>query len=77
MSIYEIIISYVIAWWLVFFMALPFGASPPRQPGRGHAESAPETPRLWMKAGISSVVAAVLVAAFYWFVTSGIVTLRP
>jgi predicted secreted protein len=73
----EIFLSYVIAWWMIFFMALPFGATPSEQPQRGHAESAPAKPRLWTKAAITSVIAALVVWAFHWFVTSGIMTLRP
>jgi predicted secreted protein len=77
MTFFEMIIAYVIAWWMVYFMALPFGARPPEQPERGHAESAPEAPRLWTKAAAATVIAAVLVWAFHWFVTSGVVALRP
>lgn len=73
----EIFLSYVIAWWMIFFMALPFGATPSEQPQQGHAESAPARPRLWTKAAITSVIAALVVWAFHWFVTSGIMTLRP
>lgn len=77
MTLMEILLSYVIAWWMFFFMALPFGAAPPEEPGRGHAESAPATPRLWTKAAVSSVLAALAVWGFHWFVTSGIMTIRP
>ena len=76
MTVVEVVISYVIAWWLVFFMALPFGAAPPEQVARGHADSAPAQPRLWTKVAVTSVIAALLVYAFSWFVTSGIVTIR-
>jgi len=77
MTLMEFILSYVIAWWMIFFMALPFGVTPPEQPGRGHAESAPAKPRLGIKVAITTVVAALAVWAFHWFVTSGIMTLRP
>ena len=77
MTLYEMLIAYVVAWWMVFFMALPFGARPPARPEPGHADGAPEHPRLWTKAAVTSVVAALVVAAFYWFVNSGIMTLRP
>ncbi|WP_191059767.1 DUF1467 family protein [Geminicoccus harenae] len=76
MTFFELLVSYVIAWWMIFFMALPFGAHPPDEPGRGHAESAPAQPRLWIKAAITTVLAALAVWAFHWFLTSGIVTLR-
>lgn len=76
MTPFEIFISYVIAWWVIFFMTLPFGAAPPEAPEKGHTESAPANPRLWLKAGITTVVTALVVWAFHWFVTSGLVSIR-
>jgi predicted secreted protein len=71
------LVVFVIVWWLVFFMALPFGAQPPEQPGEGHAASAPERPRLLLKAAITTVVAVVLTAGFGWALDSGLIDWRP
>ena len=35
------IVTFVMVWWLVFFMALPFGAAPEEHPQPGNVESAP------------------------------------
>jgi predicted secreted protein len=76
MSWFTGVMVYVILWWLVFFAALPFGV---RTPGEGevetgHATSAPVRPRLWLKAGVTTLVAAVLWAGVYWLVASDILS---
>ncbi len=53
-----IAVVFAITWWLVFFMALPFGVRPPDEPGPGHATSAPERPRVALKAAITTAIAA-------------------
>ena len=35
------ILVYVIIWWLVLFMVLPWGVKVPEEPEPGHASSAP------------------------------------
>ncbi len=55
-----IAVVFAITWWLVFFMALPFGVRPPDEPGPGHAPSAPERPRLAIKAAVTTAIAATL-----------------
>lgn len=54
---------YFICWWLVFFMVLPIGNRVPedvydRNPGL--ADSAPENPRIWLKAGVATIGSALL-----------------
>ena len=61
---------YVVLWWLVFFAVLPFGVRVPDEVEQGHATSAPARPRLWLKAGITTLIAAVLWAGAYWLITS-------
>jgi predicted secreted protein len=76
MSVATGIAVYVVIWWLVLFMALPFGAQPPEHPEIGHATSAPAKPRIFLKMAITTVVAGVVFAALYWFIQSGIVSFR-
>lgn len=52
--------TYFIIWWLVLFMVLPFGVKTPDRPEPGMATSAPERPRLWLKAGATTVIAALV-----------------
>ena len=70
------VVVFVIIWWCVFFMTLPFGVRTPDQPEKGHATSAPVNPRLWLKAGITTLVAAVLWAAAYWLIVSDRISFR-
>jgi len=68
-SIATHLMVYGIIWWLVFFMALPFGVRTPEEAGetpeKGSAESAPVRPRLWLKAGVTTLVAGVLWGVYY------------
>ncbi|HKJ60931.1 MAG TPA: DUF1467 family protein [Hyphomicrobiales bacterium] len=59
---------YFICWWLVFFIVLPIGNHVPsdvydREPGL--ADSAPENPRLWLKAGVATIGSALLFGVVY------------
>ncbi len=70
------IVVYVVLWWLVFFAALPWGVRRNETPELGHDAGAPENPRLWTKAGITTVVAAGLWGVAYWLIESGDFSLR-
>lgn len=74
------IVVYVILWWLAFFTTLPFGVRPPHEVGEvaepGHVASAPVKPRLWLKAGIASAVAAVFWVIAYWLIVSDYISFR-
>lgn len=67
---------YVIIWWLVLFMVLPWGNRPPDVVEDGHASSAPENPRLWQKAGITTVIAAVIFTVIYFVAEAGLINFR-
>ncbi len=56
-------VFFFVVWWLVFFMTLPFGVRPPDEPEPGHATSAPEKPRLWIKVAITTAIAVVITGA--------------
>lgn len=70
-------ITFVIVWWLVLFMVLPFGAAPPDDVAPGTAPSAPAKPRLGLKFLITTLIALALTALIMWVVQSGLVSLRP
>jgi predicted secreted protein len=69
-------IAYVIVWWLVFFMVLPWGVRRPDNPEQGHEAGAPEKPRLWLKVGVTSAVAAVVTAIVWLIHDAGLIDLR-
>ena len=76
MSLATGIMVYVVLWWIVLFTVLPWGAEPPANPQLGHATSAPEKPRLLLKFAVTTVIAAVIFAALYWFIDAGFVSFR-
>ena len=75
MSIFTGMMVYVLIWWVVSFAALPSGVGTAEEagetPGRGFADSAPVAPRLWLKAGITTVLAGLLWGVFYYGYLTG------
>lgn len=71
------LVVYVILWWLVLFIALPFGVRPQGNPIPGTVPSAPEKPRMWLKVGVATVVSGVLWGLFRWAVEVELVSFRP
>jgi predicted secreted protein len=70
-------VIFVIVWWLVLFMVLPFGARPPDQVEPGMAPSAPVRPRMGLKIAITTAIALALTAVILWLLQSGLIQLRP
>ena len=70
-------VVFVIVWWLVLFMVLPFGASPPDEVEPGMAPSAPARPRIGLKVAVTTVIAAALTALIMWLLQSGLIQIRP
>lgn len=69
---------YVIVWWLVFFMVLPWGIHPveANDVDKGHASSAPQKPRIVLKMAITTVIAAVLWYGGYLVDMAGVISFR-
>ena len=70
-------VIFVIVWWLVLFMVLPFGARPPDEVEPGTAPSAPARPRMALKIAITTAIALALTALILWLLQSGLIQLRP
>jgi predicted secreted protein len=70
------ILLYVIIWWVLLFMVLPWGARPPEKPEEGHAESAPEKPMLWRKAAVTTVLAAIVWIGVYFLIVNEAIQFR-
>ena len=68
------ILVFVIIWWIVIFMVLPWGVRPSQDPEVGHATSAPDNPRLWLA---TTAITAVLWLITYWIVSSDLISFRP
>jgi predicted secreted protein len=71
------IVLYVVIWWLVLFVVLPWGVRVPDKIEPGMATSAPERPLLWRKVAVTSGLAALMWVATYFIIISDLVTLRP
>lgn len=71
-----IALVFLIIWWVVWFMVLPFGVRPPAQPEPGHAPSAPEKPMLVRKLVITTIITAVIVGALAGVVEAGWLSLE-
>lgn len=76
MSWFQGIVAYIIIWWVVLFGVLPFGVRPVEKGDIGHAAGAPANPRLWLKAGITTLVAGVLWLGVYAVAISGLINFR-
>ena len=75
MDIVSGIVVYILLWWWVLFMVLPFGAKAPEVIESGHATSAPQRPML-VKKMLITTVAAILWVGTDAIIASGIFTFR-
>ena len=66
-----IALVFLIVWWVVWFMVLPWGLKPPTTPEPGHATSAPERPMLVRKLLITTAIALVITGAIAGVVELG------
>ena len=69
------VVVFILLWWWVFLMALPFGVKDPDEIEPGHASSAPERPRIRLKMLIATVIASGLFIIVYWIIESGFISL--
>lgn len=67
---------YILIWWLVIFMVLPWGVSAvdAEDVQRGHASGAPKRARIFLKMAVTTVVAAILWLIVYAIAESGAIS---
>ena len=74
------LLVYVVIWWIVFFVTLPFGVRSPYEEGvdvlPGNVPSAPVRPKLWLKAGITTLVSAALWGIAYFLIVTDMISFR-
>ena len=63
MGIITFVFIFVLVWWVVIFMVLPFGNAAPEKPELGHAASAPANPRMKQKFLWTSLIALAITSA--------------
>ena len=68
--------TYVIVWWLVLFTTLPFGVKTPEFTEEGMERGAPEKPRMWIKAGVTTILAAVVTAGIWALLEYNVIDFR-
>ena len=71
------LVVYVLLWWWVFLMSLPFGVRLLAEPEQGHATSAPVRPMLLHKMAASTVIAGGLFVLIYLVIDSGVISFEP
>lgn len=79
MSLLGSIAVYVIIWWLVLFMVLPFGASKKiddADVADGQDAGAPLKPMMWRKILATSLISLVFFGVFYWAESEGMFDYR-
>jgi predicted secreted protein len=67
MSIIETVVFFVLCWWMVFYLTLPFGVQREDAPIKGQATSAPKNPMIKRKMLISSVATIIITLIFKWY----------
>ncbi len=81
MTWFSAALVFIVVWWLVFLMSLPIGSRSYHEAGQkveaGNAASAPLRPRLWLKAGVSTLIAVLLTIGIYFLVESGLLAFGP
>jgi predicted secreted protein len=65
------IVVYTCLWWVLFFMALPFGVQQVTSVEQGHDPGAPKKPFLLIKFLITTVLAAI-----GWFAIDYLITIQ-
>lgn len=76
MNIVTGIVVYVIAWWLVLLMVLPWGVRPLEDPNPGEERGAPEAPRMWLKVLVTTGIATAIWIAIYFFIEANLFSFR-
>lgn len=61
MSFIAMVFTYILVWWIVLFMVLPFGVQVEKNPGIGHGSSAPRRPYFRAKLAATSVISLIFV----------------
>lgn len=71
------LVVFIILWWLVFFMVLPFGVQRDDTPEEGHDPGAPKLARIGKKMAITTGIAGVLFLGYWAIVAFDLITLKP
>ena len=76
MDIAGSVVTFIITWWLVLFIVLPWGVRQPENRDPSHADGAPERPMLLIKFAVTTVITGILFTAFWFVADAGIINFR-
>ncbi|MDG4604221.1 MAG: DUF1467 family protein [Defluviicoccus sp.] len=78
MNVWTGIAVYIVIWWVVIFMVLPWGVRPleAEDIAKGHASGAPRQPRILTKMAVTTVIAALIWVGVYFLIDSGAISFR-
>ncbi|MBH68306.1 MAG: hypothetical protein CMM58_08135 [Rhodospirillaceae bacterium] len=76
MDIASGIIVYILLWWWVFLMSLPFGVKREENVGQGHDSGAPKRPLLFRKVVATFFISAVLWLGVEWAINQEFLSFR-
>jgi len=70
---------FIVVWWLILFLTLPFGVRPPsdEELEPGQERGAPVKPMMWRKVAVTTVITIVVWIALYLLGESGWINFRP
>ena len=70
------VVVFIVIWWLILFMVLPFGVRRTEDPEEGHDHGAPAQPMLWRKVAATTAITLVLFAIVYGVVEYELISLQ-
>ncbi len=75
MNLVSGIVVFIIIWWVVIFIILPFGVTKSDTPAPGHDTGAPRKSHIRIKILITTLITIILWCVINYIITKDIITL--
>ena len=72
----EIVVIFVVIWWLVLFTVLPFGVQKDDKVVGGNDPGAPKNPKIAKKFIITTIISTIIFLVIYYLVKIDFLNLR-
>ena len=76
MNIVSGIVLYILLWWWVLFMVLPFYSKASNKPDYGHDRGAPDKPFLKIKIILTTFISLILWLICFYIISIGLISFR-
>jgi predicted secreted protein len=76
-TLVQLVVTFLILWWLILFMVLPWGVTQEEDPIPGQERGAPARPRLLLKFAITTLLAGLATWGVAVAIGSGLISFRP